>query len=62
MVDVKAYLLTTATVFLLLTAAHVVRAFQETHLVRDPWFIIATLVPCALAIWAVRLLQRNARA
>jgi FtsH-binding integral membrane protein len=57
----KGYLITTATVFIVLVIAHIVRGFQETHLVRQPLFIIATIAPLALAIWAVRLLRRIPR-
>jgi hypothetical protein len=52
---VKAYLATTGVLFLLLTVAHIVRMFQETHLARQPWFWLVTIVPFILAIWALRL-------
>jgi hypothetical protein len=51
----RAYLATTGVLFVLLTVAHVVRAFQETHLVREPWFWLVTVLPCVLAVWALRL-------
>jgi len=57
----KAYLGTTGAVFALVTAMHVVRVFAEPHLVRDPWFVLATVIATALAVWAVRLLQKTAR-
>ena len=58
----RAYVATTAILFVLLTVAHVVRGFQETHLAREPWFWVVTLVPCALALWGARLLRTTARA
>ncbi len=57
----RVYVATTAIIFGLLTVAHVVRAFQETHLAREPWFWLVTVVPGALAVWAVRLLRTTAR-
>ena len=51
----RAYVATTGILFVLLAVAHVVRAFQETHLVREPWFWLVTVLPCALAVWALRL-------
>jgi hypothetical protein len=57
----KAYLATTATVFVLVTVAHVLRVFQETHLARDPWYVLVTVVTFALSLWALRLLQKTVR-
>ncbi len=51
----KAYLATTGVLFILLTVAHIVRIFQETHLAREPWFWLVTIVPGIFAIWALRL-------
>ena len=51
----RAYLATTGIIFVLLTVAHVVRVFQETHLARDPWFVLVTVLSFILAIWALRL-------
>jgi hypothetical protein len=51
----RAYLVTTGTLFVLLTAAHIVRVFQETHLAREPWFWLVTVIPGLLAVWAWRL-------
>lgn len=51
----RPYLATTGLLFLLLTVAHVVRAFQETHLAREPWFWLVTILPFILSLWALRL-------
>lgn len=57
----KAYLATTGILFVLLTVAHIVRGVQETHLIREPWFILLTIAPCILAVWALRLYRQTAR-
>lgn len=57
----KAYLATTGILFVLLTVAHIVRAFQETHLVREPWFWLVTVIPGVLAVWALKLFRQAAR-
>jgi hypothetical protein len=57
----KAYLVTTGTLFILLTIVHVVRAVGETNLARDPWYILVTVIALALALWALRLLQKAPR-
>lgn len=57
----RAYLATTGILFVLLTLAHIVRAFQETHLVREPWFWLVTVLPCVLAGWALTLYRKSAR-
>jgi hypothetical protein len=57
---VKAYVITTGTVFGLLTLAHIWRAIAEgPHLVTDPWFISITVAAAALCLWAGRLLWRS---
>ena len=59
----KAYLLTTGTVFGLLTLVHVWRAIAESTLLSsDPWFILITVLSAALCVWAFRLLRLSARA
>ena len=55
----KAYVITTGTVFGLVTMAHIWRAIAaEPHLGTDPWFILLTIVTAALCLWALRLLLR----
>jgi hypothetical protein len=56
----RAYLATTGTLFVLLTVAHIVRVFQETHLAREPWFWVVTGLPSVLAVWALRLFRQTA--
>ena len=58
----KAYLITTGTVFGLITLAHVWRALAEgRRLATDPWFMLLTIVAAALSCWAWRLLSRSSR-
>jgi hypothetical protein len=58
----KAYLITTGAIFGLITLAHVWRIIAESpsHLARDPWFILLTIIAAALCLWAYRLLRRAA--
>lgn len=57
----RSYLATTGILFVLLTVAHIVRAFQETHLVREPWFWLVTVIPGVLAVWALKLFRKAPR-
>jgi len=54
----KSYIVTTGLLFLALVGAHVARVAQERHLVRDPWFVVTTILSIALAVWAWRLYRR----
>jgi len=57
----KAYVATTGVLFLLLTVVHILRAFQETGMARDPWYILITVVCFALSLWALRVFRMFAR-
>jgi hypothetical protein len=57
----KAYLITTGTIFGLITVAHIWRIVAESpHLAKDPWFMLLTILTAALCLWAFRLLRRAA--
>ena len=57
----KAYLITTGTVFGLIALAHIWRIFEEgSRLAKEPWFLLLTLAAVALSVWAWRLLGRSA--
>ena len=59
----KAYVITTGTVFGLVTVAHIVRMILEKpELAAQPWYIGITLATAALCLWACRLLWRAPRA
>jgi hypothetical protein len=54
----KAYVVTTGTLFGLLTLAHLLRIITESPLLaRDPWYVLITVVAAALCLWAWRLLR-----
>jgi hypothetical protein len=58
----KGYLITTGTIFGLITIAHVWRMIAESpRLAADPWYLLLTLVAAALCVWALRLLRLSAR-
>jgi hypothetical protein len=62
----KAYLVTTGSIFGLIALAHLARTIAESHrLAADPWFYLEGpclgLVAAALSVWAWRLLWRAAR-
>lgn len=58
----KAYVITTGTIFGLLTVAHVRRVLQEDpHLAERPWHILITVAAAALCLWACGLVWRASR-
>ena len=58
----KAYLVTTGSLFGVLTVLHVWRIIEEgPQLARNPWWILITIAAAALAVWAWRLLRLAAR-
>ena len=58
----KAYLITTGTVFGLITLLHIWRMFADgVHMATDPIFIILTVLAAALSAWAWTLLRRFSR-
>jgi hypothetical protein len=53
---VKAYVVTTGTIFATLTLAHVWRVVEEgSRLAKSPAFVFITLGSAALAVWAWRM-------
>lgn len=55
----KAYIITTGAIFALITIAHIVRmATESTHVLREPIFLLLTILAAALSAWAVVLLRR----
>lgn len=55
----KAYLITTGTLFGLLTLVHIWRAVEESsRVLRDPWFVLLTVASAGLCLWAWRLVRR----
>lgn len=55
----KVYLITTGTVFGLITLAHLLRIIAENHrLATEPWFVMLTILSAVLSVWAFRLVLR----
>lgn len=55
----KAYLITTGSIFGLIVLAHILRIMEEgQHLARDPGYILLTAAAGAMSAWALRLLLR----
>jgi hypothetical protein len=58
----KAYLITTGTVFALIVLGHGWRvAVEGVQVARDPVFVLLTFVTAGLSVWAWVLLRRLAR-
>lgn len=55
----KAYLITTGVIFGLITVAHILRMATEGAHLKEPVYILLTLLSAALSIWAVQLLRRS---
>ena len=54
----RAYLLSTGTLFGLIVVAHVWRVFAESRtLLRDPWYWLLTAVALGFSVWAFRLVR-----
>lgn len=57
----RAYVITTGAVFALLVVAHAARlALEGPRLLSEPDFILATLIPAGMCVWAWRLVRRPA--
>ena len=57
----KAYVVTTGTVFGLITIVHLWRMIEERKMGTEPWYILITLATGALCLWAWRLSRRLGR-
>ena len=52
----RAYIVTSGSIFGLIVVAHAARVVAEgTHVVREPFFDAMTVLAAALAIWAYRV-------
>ena len=55
----KAYVVTSGTIFGLIVLAHLLRVVAEgSHVARDPVFILLTIAAGSLSYWAWRVLGR----
>jgi hypothetical protein len=57
----KAYVITTGTIFVLITVAHVWRMVVEPSVATEPAYLALTVVAAGLGLWAWQLLRRPAR-
>jgi len=58
----KAYILTTGLIFVLVIAAHVARLFAEgLHPLTQPIFVFTTLLAIALSLWAWHLFRKPSK-
>lgn len=58
----KAYVMTSGSLFGLLVLAHVVRIVMEgPRVMQDPWFAGFTIAAAALSLWACRVLRLSTR-
>ena len=55
--DMRAYILTSGSIFALILLAHLLRIFAEPHVLREPLWILLTLAAGGLAFWAFRVLR-----
>jgi uncharacterized protein (DUF2062 family) len=56
----RAYVITTGIVFGLLVLAHIARGIAEgVHVVKDPFFMLSSLIALGLCAWAGRLIMRR---
>lgn len=54
----RAYLITTGSVFALIVVAHIARFVTEAGALREPWLWLLTLLSAGLSFWAFSLLRR----
>jgi hypothetical protein len=55
----KAYVITTGSVFGLITLAHILRVIAEgPRLASEPWYILLTAAAAGLCMWAFTLVLR----
>jgi hypothetical protein len=58
----KAYLITTAIIFGLITGGHIWKAIDEgPGTAKNPFFIFLTILAASLCVWACRLLKTSSR-
>ena len=54
----RAYIITTGAIFALITIAHIARLATESHVLREPIFLLLTVLAAALSIWSWIVLRR----
>jgi hypothetical protein len=54
----RLYIITTGVIFALITIAHIGRMASESHVLKEPLFVVLTLLSAALTIWSFVVLRR----
>lgn len=55
----KLYIITSGSIFALIAVAHIARmATEASHVLREPLFLVLTLIAAGLSIWAFVVLRR----
>jgi uncharacterized membrane protein len=57
----RAYVLTTGSLFGLIAVVHVWRMIVEPHVATHVWYVVLTLAAAALSLWAWRVLRLQAQ-
>ena len=58
----RAYISITGILFALIVVVHIWRAIEEgAHVVKEPSFLIATLLAIGMSLWAMILLRRSGK-
>jgi len=61
-IPMKAYVISTGSLFALITLVHVWRVIAEgPQLLTSPWWILTTVISAGLSVWAWRLLRLATR-
>lgn len=55
----KTYVMTTGSLFGLLTVAHLWRMIEERQMATEPWYILITVAAGIMCLWAWRLVRRS---
>lgn len=55
----KTYVMTTGSLFGLLTVAHLWRMIEERQMATEPWYILITVAAGIMSLWAWRLVRRS---
>ncbi|HEY2964024.1 MAG TPA: hypothetical protein VGJ37_16510 [Pyrinomonadaceae bacterium] len=54
----RAYIITTGVIFALITIAHIARLASESHVLKEPIFLVLTVLAAVLTVWSVIVLRR----
>ena len=54
----KLYIITSGLIFALIAVAHIARMATESNVIREPLFLVLTLIAAGLSIWAFVVLRR----